>query len=367
VKGSKQKKYDFIIIGGGFYGCALALFLKKKSNSVLVLEREPELLTRASYNNQARVHNGYHYPRSFLTALRSHHNYLRFVEDYKKSVYTSYKQYYAIASIFSKTTSQQFLKFSHQLGSPIKRAPDKVRNLFDKNLIEDVFEVDEIVFNANILREEFMKEFRKNDVDFLLNADVLKIESGDGGVSCILKDRAFVAKKVFNCSYAGINKILINSGMKSLPFKNEFIEMPLIKMSDELVNMSVTVLDGPFFGFLPFPHQKYHSLWHVRYAIRANWIDPAPKDLYAELAKITKKTNWEFMYKDIVRYIPQFRDAKYKESLYEIKTVLISNEENDGRPILYRKNYGIDNFHVVMGGKIDNIYDIINVISKDVV
>lgn len=61
---------DAIIIGGGFYGAAIAIYLAKERGlkRIMLIEREPALLKRASYNNQARVHNGYHYPRSFTTA-----------------------------------------------------------------------------------------------------------------------------------------------------------------------------------------------------------------------------------------------------------------------------------------------------------
>ena len=64
---------DALVVGGGFYGCGIAAALRQRHGlaRVLVVERETDLLARASYVNQARVHNGYHYPRSFMTAYRS--------------------------------------------------------------------------------------------------------------------------------------------------------------------------------------------------------------------------------------------------------------------------------------------------------
>ena len=53
-------RYDAIIIGGGFYGCCLALYLRSILENVLVLEREGGLLSRASFVNQARIHTGFH-------------------------------------------------------------------------------------------------------------------------------------------------------------------------------------------------------------------------------------------------------------------------------------------------------------------
>lgn len=41
--------YDTIIIGGGFFGCCLAVHLKQVlGRHVVILEMEPELLKRAS-------------------------------------------------------------------------------------------------------------------------------------------------------------------------------------------------------------------------------------------------------------------------------------------------------------------------------
>ena len=46
------QQFDVVIIGGGFYGCAIALYLAEKVDRVLVVESESELLKRASYVNQ---------------------------------------------------------------------------------------------------------------------------------------------------------------------------------------------------------------------------------------------------------------------------------------------------------------------------
>ena len=59
-----KMKADAVVIGGGFYGASIAIYLAKNRGlkKVVLVEKEKKLLTRASYNNQARVHNGYHYP-----------------------------------------------------------------------------------------------------------------------------------------------------------------------------------------------------------------------------------------------------------------------------------------------------------------
>ncbi len=78
--------YDKIIIGAGLYGLYAASFCAVKGQKVLVLEYDAAPFKRATYINQARVHMGYHYPRSLTTAVKSAGYFRRFVEDRKSVV-----------------------------------------------------------------------------------------------------------------------------------------------------------------------------------------------------------------------------------------------------------------------------------------
>ena len=77
-----MRKFDKIIIGAGLYGCYAANLCGKRNETVLVLEYDKAPFQRATYINQARVHMGYHYPRSLSTAMKSAGYFRRFVEDF---------------------------------------------------------------------------------------------------------------------------------------------------------------------------------------------------------------------------------------------------------------------------------------------
>lgn len=77
-----MRKFDKIIIGAGLYGCYAANLCGKRNETVLVLEYDEAPFQRATYINQARVHMGYHYPRSLSTAMKSAGYFRRFVEDF---------------------------------------------------------------------------------------------------------------------------------------------------------------------------------------------------------------------------------------------------------------------------------------------
>ena len=51
----EHEQYDVIIVGGGFFGASLAVYLGQAHKKVLLVEREENLLFRASLWNQARV------------------------------------------------------------------------------------------------------------------------------------------------------------------------------------------------------------------------------------------------------------------------------------------------------------------------
>ena len=141
---------DAVIIGGGFYGSAIAIYLAKQRGlkRILLLERESRLLARASYNNQARVHNGYHYPRSYTTAYRSRVNLLKFMRDWPDAVEKDFTKLYAIARRNSRTTARLFKRFCQEIGARILPADASQRALFEPRMIEDVFLVEEYAFDS---------------------------------------------------------------------------------------------------------------------------------------------------------------------------------------------------------------------------
>jgi hypothetical protein len=65
------------------------------------------------------------------------------------------------------------------------------------------------------------------------------------------------------------------------------------------------------------------------------------------------------MVKDAQRYVPALADCRFRESLWEVKTVLPSSEGSDSRPILFQRNRAIPNLISVMGGKVDNVFDVL--------
>jgi L-2-hydroxyglutarate oxidase LhgO len=370
----KMNMKKILIIGGGFFGMYLSEYFSRKGHEVILSEKEDDFMLRASYVNQARVHNGYHYPRSILTALRSRISFPRFHEEFRDCIDDSYDNYYMISNLQSKVSANQFEKFCHSIGAACEPAPPKITSLFDPNYAEAVFTTKEFAFDSSKLKLKMLERIQNAGVQYQLNQKILSVEEYNGKLlvkACSTKDEIESAPvevdEVFNCAYSMINQVINDSSLEMIPLKHELTEIALVKVPDELKNVGITVMDGPFFSVMPFPSRGLHSFSHVRYTPHYEWYDTDKanySDAHQHLSEINKKSAWTYMVHDAQRYMPILSECNYEDSIWEVKTILPRSENSDSRPILFKPNYGIKGFHNIMGGKIDNVYDVIEVIEK---
>jgi glycine/D-amino acid oxidase-like deaminating enzyme len=361
---------QIIIVGGGFYGTSIAEYLARKGASVTLVEREHELLLRASYNNQARLHGGYHYPRSFGTAYRSRLNFRRFIDEFQPAIKTDFVKLYAISRVDSKVNARQFQAFCRNIEAPLRPARRAYTELFSHHLIEAVYETEEFVFDAAVLRCLMRERIQQAGVKVLLGRKVLAVKrDSERSLHCVCDDGSFLkTDRVFNCTYSGLNTIQgISPTHHNL--KQEITEMALIELPKELEGLSVTVMDGPFFSFMPFPDRKLATLSHVRYTPHASWMESIEGvlDPYSTLDEFDKCSRFEHMVRDAGRYLPILRRAIYHDSLFEVKTVLMKNELDDGRPILFEADPKEPRIISVLGSKIDNIFDALAAVETVIV
>jgi glycine/D-amino acid oxidase-like deaminating enzyme len=256
-----MQRPDAIVVGGGFFGCSLALVLARGGARVRLIEQGPALLTRASLHNQARVHHGYHYPRSILTGLRSRVNYPRFIAEFADCIDGSFRHYYAVASRQSHVTARQFETFCRRIEAPLKRAPLTVRQWFNPALIEQVYEVEEVAFDALLLRAALTSRLAAAGVEVSLSSEVVRVLPGGVELS---STEVVPARQVFNCTYAALNQLLARSGAEPIALRHELTEICIVEAPPALREAGVTVMCGPFFSLMPFPSARAHSLSHVR-------------------------------------------------------------------------------------------------------
>lgn len=353
---------DAIIVGGGFYGCCLALVLRSLFDKVVVLEARDDLLTRASYVNQARVHTGFHYPRSFVTALRSLALHERFRRDFAPAIHSDFRMLYAIARTGSKITPHRFEMMFSGMNAPISAASRPERALFDTDRVAEVFRCEEAAFNSTELRRLLRDRLAVAGVEVRTRAEVTGIEPiGPHRFRVTIAGApALVAASVFDASYGQTTNLGFSRIRGQLKF--EETEVALIDPPEELRGFGVTVMDGPFFSTMPFPAEDCYSLTHVRYTPGASWTAASGRPPGAG----APRSRWLHMARDGARYLPSLARLGYRNSLFETKTVLLRNEGDDGRPILLEQHPDMPGLFAIMGGKFDNIYDLFDTLRDTV-
>ena len=359
-----ERETDFVIIGGGFYGCCLALYLRSISDRVTLLEAGPVLLDRASRVNQARIHTGFHYPRSALTAVKSMMLHRRFARDFPDAVVDDFQMLYAVARRRSKVSGKRFLRMFRDMKAPIAEASPSQAALFDPETVEDVFACTEYAFDFSVLRDALTERIAAHGIDLRLNMAAMAVEDGTERARVHLADGSVLsARAVFNVTYSQINRVLESAGLPQADLKHELTEIALVTPPPELAGYGVTVMDGPFFSIMPYPAERLYSLTHVRYTPHASWTDrqagPQPDRRGAR-----QESRVRHMILDGQRYLPCLGAADWQRSLYDVKTVLLKNEIDDGRPILYQRRPEASRVISIMGGKIDNIYDLFDLVKQ---
>jgi glycine/D-amino acid oxidase-like deaminating enzyme len=346
---------DALVVGAGFYGCHIALTLKELGfTRVRLIDREHGVMRRASYVNQARVHNGYHYPRSLPTASSSRRNFGRFVDEHGFAVVRDVEMIYAIARN-SRVTASQFARFCSEIGAHCREDQRAMGEMFDSATIEACFGVTELAFDASIIAEDLTKRLDAAGVDCRFGVTGRVTKCDQRSVVVETSDDPIRAQYVFNCTYAYLDDLGVHVRHK---VKKELTEIALIEPPRAMTGRAVTVMDGPFFSSMPFPALRCYSLTHVRYTPHNSWTETGHTGLRFGGSRA------EMMLRDAARYMPCIRAARYLRSLYELKATLITSEENDSRPIVFERSPDSDRVFSVLGSKIDNIYDVLEFVKQ---
>lgn len=368
-----NNKIDRLIIGAGLYGLYAALYCGKRGLKVQVLEMDDAPFKRATYINQARVHMGYHYPRSLSTATKSAGYFKRFNEDYGFSILSKFDQVYATSSQFSWTDAKQFKDFCK--AANIRCDEVSVDKYFKASMCDGAFLTEEYTYDAHVLRDFFLDEINKlNNVDIMFNAEINSIvKCGNEYIVRTADENEYATGFVLNATYASVNQILNKIYKDDLfKIKYELCEIILCKPSDKLKGTGLTVMDGPFFSIMPFGLTGLHSLTAVTFTPHVASFDSVPifncqKDrLYCNEDKLGNCNDcpnkpvsaWPYMSHLANKYMKEEYKYSYVKSLYSMKPILKSSEVDDSRPTAIKIHSNEPIFISVLSGKINTVYDL---------
>lgn len=368
---------DKLIIGAGLYGLYAALYCAKKGQQVKVLELDSVPFGRATYINQARVHMGYHYPRSLSTAMKSAGYFRRFVEDYAFCILFDFQQVYATSKHFSWTDAVEFRKFCRDADIPCELLP--VERYFKEGSCDGAFLTKEYTYDAHILRDYFLEELKKYpQVEICYGREIQRIVkySDHYEITALHEEREemYQTPFVLNATYASVNQVLnCLEGVEADPFqiKYELCEIILCRVEDRLKDIGLTVMDGPFFSIMPFGKTGYHSLTSVTFTPHKTSYDVIPAfpcmtggncsgRWLGNCNDCVKKPEsaWDYMSALARKYMREEYGFSYEKSLFSMKPILKASEIDDSRPTVIRYASREPVFLSVLSGKINTVYDL---------
>jgi len=373
--------YNKIIIGAGLYGLYSALYCAKNNNDkVLVIECDKEPFMRATYINQARVHMGYHYPRSISTAIKSRGYFERFTKDFGFCIHDSFDQIYATSTNFSWTNASQFRKFCND--ADVRCDSVLPSKYFKDSMCDGAFLTTEYTYDAHILKENLLMEIKKYpDIKLIFSTRIKSINKKDKLFRVTLDSGEIVETNfILNTTYASVNQIHAMLEYEPFKIKYELCEIILCKINEELKNTGITVMDGPFFSIMPFGKTGLHSLTSVTFTPHMTSYENLPTFACQNNCEgfcspeflgncndcpAKPETAWPYMSNLAKKYMNDNYKFEYVDSLFSMKPILMASEIDDSRPTVIRQFSENPTFISVLSGKINTVYDLDEVLKND--
>ena len=327
------------IIGGGIFGCTSALALARAGHSVVLFEKNAQIMQGASKNNHNRLHLGLHYPRSVETARQCLRGYLRFLGEFSDCVSFDFPAHYYIAAEGSLTTPGDYLRFLDEAGIPHQEVPvdDRVRGC--------VLGVRtwEAVYSAARLAQELEAQLREAGVTAHLNRPA-QIERTLNGFEVTNRP----VDVVVNCAYDQQNVLSEQLGLSAPVRQFEYTLVPVVEIPG-LARQAITIMDGPFCSIQPYGFSdELFLLYHAKQSVLATFVAVSPPEEWASFDLPPEST----ILADSARFIPALERARVVDYLYGPRMVRANVHVTDERPSVVEEP--LPGYITVFSGKVDH-------------
>ena len=324
------------IIGGGWVGCHLANQLKNE-HDITLIEQDNCIFNGTSYNNQNRLHDGYHYARNYETRNLCKTTFYRFIDDYGFCVTDIDKNFYCVPKKLSLMDLNTYLKIFEEYPSEL------IEHNFDNT--EGCILTNEKHINFQKIKSHFEKELK----------GLIKYETID---NIKLEELSKTSDLVIDATNNFMG--LINTDF--------FYELTITLIYDKIKSTnfdSVTFVDGELFSIYPYKDNKF-TLTDVKLTPLKKFLSICEIDEYKKLIDNEFILNKVNKFENRVKtFIPDFNEYfKFDSYFLSIKSKV--KDESDSRyPIIKQTNNIISCFT----GKIQGIYIIedyiLNLINND--
>jgi hypothetical protein len=313
------------IIGGGWVGCHLANKYKN-THKITLFEKNNQLFSETSFNNQNRLHLGFHYSRNSKTRNLCINTFNKFISDYGFLTEELSKNLYCVPKkesiIDYETFCQIFLNFETN---------EVKTNLND---IEGCINTKERFINF-----KKAKEFFNNSLsDLVVNEFITKEK---------IKELKKEYDLVINCT---------NNHIKDEKFKNSFYELTLTLIYEKINLLdfnALTFVDGNLFSIYPYQNNQEFTVTDVEHTPIKKFKSIKSLNSYLNTFNESIIDNKKNLIETKIKkyYINFLKDFKYKRYFISTKSKIVSLSD-DRSPIITKNN----NYVTCFTGKIQGIY-----------
>ena len=323
------------IIGAGWYGCHTALTLKQLGFDPHVFEREKDVLTAASGNNQFRLHLGFHYARHYDTRIQSRNGYQRFVERYPTLTKEwKHGNIYSVPALDSLVDFKTYKLIMTASGIEFNEMPNPS---WSTGLAGSVACAERVILTQTA------RDYFKNKLGSILRLDTPVLMVEDKGTEIIVNGESF--DFVIECTWGHFKKIR----------SDIFYEPTVLLYYSTKENFpAFTLVDGPLASVYPTEKPGIYTLSSVVHTPLKMFSSSSQARNYIdeEFTASALKLKVAAMEDHIIKYIPNFSDMfTYEAPQLAIKTKIIG--ASDDRSCSVTRNGRLIS---VMSGKIDTIF-----------
>ena len=224
------------VLGAGLFGTTAAIFASRAGHEVHLFEKSDSIMRGATFCNQYRLHQGYHYPRSTETVRQCQSGLKSFWHEYADAIITPDKRgggtsTYAIAKNGSKVNAHEYLSFLN--ANDLFHDPSIKSPLLNEDAVSLVVGVRESLLDFARLKAIVSEKLAETEVSLHF------------GQSACPSMRSEYDQIIVAC-YAGQNRALQDLSAPLTPIQYEAVEKPVIRLPAAYRGHGAVVMDGPF-------------------------------------------------------------------------------------------------------------------------
>lgn len=327
------------IAGGGWYGCHIASVLKTQCERLDLYEKNDTLFSEASGNNQFRLHQGLHYPRSSETRHQSRDGYQRFSERYSAFSRSIEDNYYLIPSSESLIDFDTYFSIMFSSGLKIEKTPISKIPFIDATKIEGALRCYEKVILTEKARTFFNSALGDN---LLLGVPVYSVQN--------LGEKVLVNGRPYDY-FIDATWGALNTADAGLMYETTILLYYELTGNREFP--ALTLMDGQLWSIYPTETQRIYTLSSVPFTPIAT--SDTKQQAYKNIQRTTDtliREKINLMESQVCEYFPDFRSLfRYQSPQISIKTKPKGKTDNRAASV---KRTGRS--FTVQSGKIDNIF-----------